>query len=76
MILTPNKLIFEDKEFDLKNISIASVIGGKKFNFTSNDSDYLVIGHKKFNPLKYVMMFNRLDTHMKEKQTDKYFVIN
>lgn len=76
LILTPNKLIFEDKEFDLKNISIASVIGGKKFNFTSNDSDYLVIGHKKFNPLKYVMMFNRLDTHMKEKQTDKYFVIN
>lgn len=74
--LTASKLIFKEKEFDLKGISIASVIGGRKFNFTTPEGDFLVIGHKKFNPLKYVMMFNKLDTHMKEKQTDKYFVIN
>ena len=40
------------------------------------DADYLVIGNNKFNPLKYVLMFNKLETHMKEKQTDKYFTLN
>ena len=76
LILTPTKLIFEEKEFELKDLIIASAIGGRKFNFSMPDADYLVIGHKRFNPLKYVLMFNRLDTHMKEKQTDKYFTLN
>lgn len=76
LTLTASKLLFNGKEFDLKDISIASVIGGRKFNFTTSEGDYLVIGHKKFNPLKYVMMFNRLDTRMKEKQTDKYYTID
>lgn len=73
LILTPTKLIFENLELDLKKVSIASVIGGKKFNFTHDSNDYLLIGHERFNPLKYVLMFNKLDTHMKEKETDKYY---
>ena len=76
LILTPTKLIFEEKEFELKDLIIASAIGGQKFNFSMPDADYLVIGNKKFNPLKYVLMFNKLETHMKEKQTDKYFTLN
>ena len=33
LILTPTKLIFEEKEFVLKDLIIASAIGGQKFNF-------------------------------------------
>lgn len=76
LTLTANKLTIAGCEINVKDIIIASVIGGRKFNFSTNDQDYLIIGHKKFNPLKYVMMFNRLDTHMKEKEMDKYFNIN
>lgn len=76
LILTSNKLIFENVEIDLKDITIASAIAGRKFNFSTHTQDYLVIGHKRFNPLKYVLMFNKLETHMKEKQTDKYFTLN
>lgn len=76
LTLTTEKLLFNDKEILLKDISIASVIGGKKFNFTADNVDYLVIGHDRFNPLKYVLMFNKLETHMKIKETDKYFSLN
>ena len=76
LVLTPSSLICNDVKLDIKELVIASAIGGRKFNFTLGENQYLVIGHKKFNPLKYVLMFNRLDTHMKEKELDKYFTLN
>lgn len=76
--LTNKELIFEGNQKQnifIKNITIASVIGGRKFNFSTLDKDYLVVGHQRFNPLKYVLIFNQLDTHMKEKGNDKYYTI-
>lgn len=75
--LTASELIFDDKiKFDIKDIVIASVLSGRKFNFSTDKENYLVIGNKRFNPLKYVLMFNKLPTHMNEKQLDKYFTLN
>ena len=75
--LTGSELIFDDKiKFDIKEIVIASVLSGRKFNFSTENENYLVIGNKRFNPLKYVLMFNKLPTHMNEKQIDKYYTLN
>lgn len=74
--LTKDKLVFADKiEFDIKSIANASPISGKNFNFTSNNESYLVKGSARFNPLKYVFMFNKLDTLMNRTQVDKYYSI-
>lgn len=72
--LTNKSLVFAKKIIiPLKDIVIASCLSGTKFNFSTHDESYLVIGNKRFNPLKYVLMFNKLPTHMKEKKLDKYF---
>ena len=74
LTLTTNQLIFDDFKIDVKDIIIASPIGGRKFNFSTLEESYFVIGDERFNPLKYVLMFNMLDTHM--KGNDKYFSLD
>lgn len=76
MILTNNELIFEGLHFNLKDIRVASPVGGTKLVFTVNDKSYMVKGHERFNPLKYVLIFNKLDTLMKEKNIDKYYLLD
>lgn len=74
--LNSKQLIFNDEiVIDINEIIIASVLSGRKFNFSTNNENYLVKGHKRFNPLKYVFMFNKLETQMKEKSIDKYFTL-
>lgn len=74
--LTKDKLIFAEKiEFNVKNIANASPISGKNFNFTIDGNSYLVKGSDRFNPLKYVFMFNKLDTLMNKSQIDRYYSI-
>ena len=73
VILTDKELKFAGKTIDISKIEIASPINGTNFNFSTNDDDYLVMGSKRFNPLKYVLMFNRLDTQMKIKNADVYY---
>ena len=73
LTLTKDLLIANNLKIDVKDIRIASVVSGRKFNFSTSENEYLVVGDKKFNPLKYVLMFNRLDTYMKEHQSDKYY---
>lgn len=75
ILLTKDKLIFESIEFNVADIEIASPINGTNFNFSTNDENYLVMGHERFNPLKYVLMFNRLDTKMKLNKTDIYYTL-
>ncbi len=74
MTLTKTKLICGEVPFDLENIISASVIGGRKYSFTTNDNSYLVVGKGPFNPFKYVLLFNKLETKMKDN-TSQYFTL-
>ena len=42
-------------------------------SFADNEHNYLVFGNPRFNPLKYVLMFNKLETTMKIKHVDDYY---
>ena len=71
--LTDMDLFFGELKFPLGIINIASPISGTRFAFSDGEHNYLVRGHDRFNPLKYVLMFNRLDTNMKIKNNDNYY---
>lgn len=66
-------ITFGEKKIPLKEIEIASPISGTNFNFSANGVDYLVMGSERFNPLKYVLMFNKLDTKMMQDKIDIYY---
>lgn len=72
--LYKNKLVFADKiEIPVSDIEIASPINGCNFNFSTGSENYLVKGSSRFNPLKYVLMLNKLDTKMKANNADIYY---
>lgn len=74
IILYKDKMVFENNlEIPVQNISNASPISGCKFNFSIEGNNYLVKGHDRFNPLKYVLMFNKLDTLMNRNSSDIYY---
>ena len=73
MVLNDNELTFGDIKFPLGNIIIASPISGTRLAFSDNEHSYLVKGEDRFNPLKYVLMFNRLETAMKISNNDHYY---
>ena len=73
MELYKDKLVVNDYVIDIKNIRNASPTGGRKLGFTVDNQDYFIIGTDRFNPLKYVFMFNKLDTKMKESGIDIYY---
>ena len=76
LVLSKDTITFGDKVFNLSEIEIASPISGTKFNFSTNDDEYLVIGDDRFNPLKYVLMFHKLDTKMKQNNMDIYYTLD
>lgn len=73
--LCSNSFIFGDIKFNIKDIEIASVVSGTKLTMTITGVDYLVLGDERFNPLKYVLLFNKLDTYMKLNRVDDYFTL-
>ena len=73
--LTNKELIFDHHKFEIKDILVASPVSGRKLVFTIGDNNYTVRGDKRFNAIKYVFLFNKLDTLMKEKNVDNYFSI-
>ena len=79
-LITRGKLILDKEGLkcnDLiiynKDITSSSAIGGFKFIATTNENNYLIKGPKRFNPIKYVLMFNILDGPIKENGGDKYY---
>ena len=62
-------------EFDIHKIEIASPVSKRKLVFTYESDNYEIKGNEKFNALKYVLMFNRLDTKMKCDKIDRYFTL-
>ena len=73
IVLNKTHLTIGELSFDLANIEVASPVSGTKLLFTHSDKAYEVQGHERFNPLKYVFMFNKLDTHMHKTGVDNYF---
>lgn len=71
--LTDQELIFGELKLPVHDIASCSTISGIKLSFNIGDTTYLIKGHKRFNPLKYNFIFNKLDTVMKEKHNDDYF---
>lgn len=79
-LITKGKLVLNSEELKcneysikIKEITSSSVIGGFKFIVSTEDSNYIVKGSPRFNPIKYVLMFNALDGPIKEKGGDKYY---
>lgn len=73
MSLNNETLKIGELEFDLKKIEVSSPVSGTKLLFTYDKKAYELRGNDRFNPLKYVLMFNKLDTTMHQKNIDKYF---
>lgn len=73
MLLTSENLTIGNKIFDLAGIEVASPVSGTKLCFTHNGKSYQVNGHVRFNPLKYMFMFNKLDTKIHQNKIDNYF---
>lgn len=70
-----DRLVFGDKVFNVADIEIASPISGTKFNFSTSSENYLVVGDERFNPLKYVLMLNKVESKMKINHTDIYYTL-
>ena len=73
--LTNTELIFDNHKFEIKDILIASPVSGRKLVFTIGDNNYTIRGEERFNAIKYVFMFNKLNTLMRNKDVDQYFSI-
>ena len=73
--LTNKELIFDHHKFEIKDILIASPVSGRKLVFTIGDNNYTIKGNERFNAIKYVFLFNKLDTLMRNKEVDQYFSI-
>ena len=71
--LTAKTIKFAEKTIDISEIEIASPINGNNFNFSTSTEEYLVKGDDRFNPLKYIFMFNKLDTKMRDSKADIYY---
>ena len=75
LTLTNKELIFDHHKFDVKDILVASPVSGRKLVFTVGDNNYTIKGSERFNAIKYVFLFHKLDTLMKKRNIDNYFSI-
>ena len=75
IVLDSKNLTIGDQVFDLANIEVASPVSGIKLCFTHKGNSYQVTGHDRFNPLKYMFMFNKLDTKIHQFNVDNYFTL-
>lgn len=75
LTLTDKEMIFGNHHFAVNSITVASPIGGRRMSFTCNEKNYLVMSDKRFNPLKYVLMLNKLDSGIKAIGYDKNYEI-
>ncbi|MCQ2088281.1 MAG: 1-acyl-sn-glycerol-3-phosphate acyltransferase [Bacilli bacterium] len=74
--LYKDRLVIGEKTIKVSDIVISSPVGGTKFTLKTDDEDMLIIGNDRFNPLKYVFMFNKLDTKMKLNNLDIHYTLD
>lgn len=75
LVLTSTTISVDKMSFDIKNISISSPVSGRNLEFTIKENNYEIRGNVKFNALKYVMIFHRLETLMKQNNIDNYYTL-
>ena len=75
MRLTTDELAIGDAAYKLKDLMIASPVSGRKLVFTIGEDSFTARGPERFNALKYVFMFNKLDTKMRNEHIDQYFTL-
>lgn len=73
LVLTKDKLSVDNVSFDIKDILTASPMSGRKLLFTIGKDNYQIKGNERFNALKYVLLFNKLETRMNLEKVDNYF---
>lgn len=71
--LTKDILFVGDFKINVSEIEIASPVSGRSLIISINGNNYRIKGDKRFNALKYVLLFNKLDTKMKKDKVDKYY---
>ena len=73
LVLTKDTLSVGRYKIAIKDILIATPVSGRKLVFTIDKDNYEIKGNVRFNALKYVLMFNKLDTRMKLEKVDEYY---
>ena len=73
MKLTTEELVIGDASYKLKDLTIASPVSGRKLVFMIGEDSFTARGPERFNALKYVLMFNKLNTKMKNDHMDLYY---
>lgn len=73
LLLTKDKMTCGNFEIELKDIENSTVVSGTKLIITANGNDYKIKGGDRFNPVKYALVFNKLETGIKSKKSDIYF---
>ena len=71
--LDKTALLCGDFSVSVGDIECASVVSGRNLTFSCAGHDYTLRGGKRFNPIKYALMFNKLETKMAAAHSDKYF---
>lgn len=74
--LYKDQFIIGETKFDVTNIMSASPMSGRRLCFTYNGDNYQIKGDKRFNALKYALIFHRLDTKMHRENLDNYYNID
>jgi DNA-directed RNA polymerase subunit RPC12/RpoP len=67
LTLTKTSLTIGDLNVLVNDITSLSVIGGTKLAVNIGDKSIMLKGHARFNPLKYILIFNILKPDLKEK---------
>jgi len=73
MKITDKFLYIGEIKFDLAGVEMGTVVSCHKLLFQHNGKSYLAVGDKKLNCIKYIFLFNKLDTKMRNEKLDHYF---
>ncbi len=67
LTLTKTNLTLDKLKVSVSDITSLTVIGGTKLTINVGDKSIMLKGHERFNPIKYILMFNVLRPDIKEK---------
>lgn len=73
MKITDKFLYIDEIKFDLAGVEMGTVVSCHKLLFQHNGKSYLAVGDNKLNCIKYIFLFNKLDTKMRNEKLDHYF---
>ena len=71
--VSDRELVCGGHSFPVTDVEFCSVISGRKLAFTCGGADYVLRGGPRFNPVKYALLFHRLDTKLAREGNDEYF---